>query len=235
MKFGDTMRKLTLEERINRLERLINKKKIYTSDINKARDLLTSLLNDKTANTDGLSLEDLNPSEIDHPQYGKVIRVNRRNLNLAAPQFRNTIDKWMRNNSGYKWAFWWAGKDHELMDVVVYTVKEERRHYTFKKYAKNESVSFTEDQRSELESLLEDLLNHDGDDFYGIDVNDENAIYGYLNVGIETPEFEIYYDVVNNDGVFEILDENIVMYKCKSLQEVANKLAKEVWQAEADM
>lgn len=235
MKFGDTMRKLTLEERINRLERLINEKKIYTSDINKAKDLLVKLLDDKNANKDNLTIKDLNPREIDHPQYGKVLRVERNGLNLAHPKFKDAIDKWMSRNKGYKWAFWWTGVDDELMDVVVYTVKEENKHNIFKKCIKNESVSFTEDQRSELESLLEGLLNHDGDDFYGIDVNDENAIYGYLNVGIETPEFEIYYDVVNNDGVFEILDENIVMYKCKSLQEVANTLAKEVWQAEADM
>jgi len=128
MKFGDTMRSLTLEYRIAKLERCIkrimNEKKVYNSFINKAYDLLTNLLNDKTANSDNLSIKDLNPQEINHKQYGKVLRVNRNNLNLASPKFKDAIDKWMHKNKGYKWAFWWAGNDNELMDIVVYTVEE---------------------------------------------------------------------------------------------------------------
>lgn len=123
-----------LEQRISRLEHLINEKKIYTSDMSRVYDLLNELLNDKSANKDNITIKDLDPREINHKQYGKVIRVNRCNLNLAAPQFKNAINKWMQNNSGYKWAFWWAGKDNELMDIVVYTVVEE--NFNKHKYTK---------------------------------------------------------------------------------------------------
>lgn len=229
-----------LEYRITRLEkyikRIINEKKVYTSDTGRAYDLLNKLLDDKSANKDNITIKDLDPKEIDHPQYGTVIRVNRCNLNLAAPQFRNAIDKWMRNNSGYKWAFWWAGKDHELMDVVVYTVAEEnfnKRKYT--KRFKNENYSFNEAQRISLENMLEQMLNSN-EELYEIDVNDENGIYGYLNVCVSSPDFEVVYDVVfNNDKRFEVEDDGTKIYECDSLNKVAKFLAEEVWLAEDDL
>lgn len=223
-----------LEQRILRLEHLVNEKKVYTSDTGRAYDLLNKLLDDKSANKDNITIKDLDPKEIDHPQYGTVVRVNRCNLNLAAPQFRNAIDKWMRNNSGYKWAFWWAGKDHELMDVVVYTVTEEN----FNKYTKcfkNENYSFSEAQRISLENMLEQMLNSN-EELYEIDVNDENGVYGYLNVCISSPDFEVVYDIVfNNNKQFEVEDDGTKVYECDSLNKVAKFLAEEVWLAEDDL
>lgn len=223
-----------LEQRISRLERLINEKKVYTSDTGRVYDLLNKLLDDKSANKDNLTIKDLDPKEIDHPQYGTVVRVNRCNLNLAAPQFRNAIDKWMRNNSGYKWAFWWAGKDHELMDVVVYTVAEENFNKYTKRF-KNENYSFNEAQCISLENMLEQMLNSN-EELYEIDVNDENGIYGYLNVCISSSDFEVVYDIVfNNNKQFEVEDDGTKVYECDSLNKVAKFLAEEVWLAEGDL
>lgn len=88
----------------------------------------------------------------------------------------------------------------------------------------NEAVSIT---RFECDSL-EDLVTHEIKDIPDceVEVGDENAIYGFLDVAFYNPEFVVGYDIIVNEyNDFEILLNDKLIANATSFKDAAVKIA----------
>jgi hypothetical protein len=88
----------------------------------------------------------------------------------------------------------------------------------------NEAVSVTRFECDNLEDLITREIKNLPD--CEVEVGDENAVYGFLDVAFYNPEFVVGYDIIVNEyNDFEILLNDKLIAKATSLKDAAVKIA----------
>ena len=93
----------------------------------------------------------------------------------------------------------------------------------YRRRCKNEEVSLTTFDCESLKQMVEDNL----DDLpeCEIDITDDNADYGHVNVGIYNPDYITDYDIIANDvDSFEIINDDKKLGEADSLDDAADML-----------
>lgn len=105
--------------------------------------------------------------------------------------------------------------------------KLESKLYNSRK-CKNESLPFTTEDSESLRQIIEDRLDSLHECEIGcqfeIDITDDNADYGYLNIGIYNPNYITDYDIVQEDvNSFKVINNDDTL-EADSLDDAAHML-----------
>lgn len=234
------MKRLTLEERISRLERLLNKRmqkneflgmfnKPKRSDekewVSKLFTKYPSLRREFDANLDTIdSSTEKKPFHLflrtrDKKYQGMYFLISTKGD--RGDMYCTAFDKYDAKISGLpKFHL-----DKELNKCAMF-ILDTMHSLNEGKYRRRkcESVPLTTFDCETIEQILQDCF----DDLpeVEIDVTDDNSDYGFLNVGIYNPEYVTSYDIIVNDAKsVDVEHDDKKIGTAKSIEDAADMLA----------
>lgn len=112
----------------------------------------------------------------------------------------------------------------EMIERRITRIENLLNEFNKRKYYEEVQLSAFDCQQ--LADSIETLIANKVGKRCDVDITDDNADYGYINVGIECDGFANEYDVRALDyDLFEVMEDNETFEDCESLEEVAQVIA----------